>query len=40
MKALYAFTESMSIPAELEGHFEAPSFPIQPLKDPEPIQKP
>lgn len=40
MKALYAFTESMSIPAELEGHFEAPSIPIQPLKEPQPIQKP
>jgi hypothetical protein len=38
--ALYTFTDTMLIPAELEGHFEAPSLPFQPLNDPEPIQKP
>lgn len=38
--ALYAFTESMSLPAELEGHFEAPALPLEPLVDPAPLQAP
>lgn len=36
--ALYSFTESMPIPAELDGYFEAPSLPVKPLVDPRPIQ--
>ena len=38
--ALYSFTASISITAELEGRFDAPSLPSKPLIDPEPIQKP